>query len=174
MKDRKRNYKTYFREEQKFRQLWLMIIIMATSVLPWIGLIYQIIFGHKFGNNPAPDWMIIIIWVLFGIAFPLVFFNTKLITEVGQTGIYLKFFPFHRKFKFFPFDEIESFKEREYRPIREYGGWGIRYGFGGMAYNVYGNKGIQLVMKNKKKILIGSQKSYEFFKSIQRLKSERV
>ena len=151
-----------------------MIIIMATSVLPWIGLIYQIIFGHKFGNNPAPDWMIIIIWVLFGIAFPLVFFNTKLITEVGQTGIYLKFFPFHRKFKFFPFDEIESFKEREYRPIREYGGWGIRYGFGGMAYNVYGNKGIQLVMKNKKKILIGSQKSYEFFKSIQRLKSERV
>jgi len=174
MNNRQRNYATFFREEQKFRQSWLLIIITATSALPWIGLIYQIILGHKFGNNPAPDWMVYLIWILFGIGFPLVFFSTKLITEIRQDGIYLKFYPFHRKFKFFSFDEIDSFKEREYRPIREYGGWGIRYGFGGMAYNVYGNKGIQLVMKNKKKILIGSQKSYEFYKIIQKLKSERV
>ena len=78
------------------------------------------------------------------------------------------------KYKFFPFDEIESFKEREYRPIREYGGWGIRYGLSGKAYNVYGNKGLQLVLNNKKKILIGSQKSYEFYKAVQKLKTEKT
>lgn len=174
MKDRQRNYTIFFREEQKFRQLWLLMIILATSALPWIGFFYQIILGHKFGNKPAPDLMIILIWFLFGIGLPTLFLKSKLITEVRQDGIYLKFFPFHRKFKFFSFAEIESFEDKEYRPIREYGGWGIRYRFGKMAYNVYGNKGIQLIMKNKKNILIGSQKSYEFYKVIQRLKSKRV
>ena len=82
MKDRQRNYTIFFREEQKFRQLWLLMIILATSALPWIGFFYQIIFGHKFGNKPAPDLMIILIWFLFGISLPTLFLKSKLITEV--------------------------------------------------------------------------------------------
>ncbi|MCW8805297.1 MAG: DUF6141 family protein [Ignavibacteriaceae bacterium] len=160
----------FFKEEQRFRQWWVLVIVLASSALPWIGLFYQVILGHKFGNKPAPDYLMIIIWLAFGIGFPLLFLSFKLITEVREDGIYIKFFPFHRKFKFFSFDEIESFKEREYRPIYEYGGWGIRYGRKGMAYNVYGNKGIQLTMKNKKNILVGSQKTYEFYKAIRKLK----
>jgi len=172
--NKNRYSKTYFKEEQRFKQWWIILIVLSASVFPWIGLIYQIILGHKFGNNPAPDWMIILIWLLFGIGFPLLFLSTKLITEVKKDGIYIKFFPFHLKYKFFSSDEIESFKDREYRPIREYGGWGIRYGLSGKAYNVYGNKGLQLVMKNDKKILIGSQRSYEFYKAVQKLKSEKT
>lgn len=164
--------KILFHEEQKFRQWWLLVIVSVTSVFPWIGFFYQIVFGNKFGNNPAPDTFIIIIWLVFGIGFPLLFLSSKLITLVRQDGVYLKFFPFHRKFKFLALNEIESYEEREYRPIYEYGGWGIRYGFGGMAYNVSGNKGVQLIMKNKKKVLIGSQKSYEFYKAIKILKSD--
>jgi hypothetical protein len=164
----------FFKEEQRFRQWWVLVIVLASSALPWIGLFYQVILGHKFGNNPAPDWIIILIWLAFGIGFPVFFYTLRLITEVRKDGIYLRFFPFHRKFKFFSFDEIESFEEREYRPIYEYGGWGIRYGRKGMAYNVYGNKGIQLTMKNKKNVLIGSQKTYEFYKAIRKLKPEGI
>lgn len=169
--NKNRSLKTYFKEEQRFKQWWIILIVFSASAFPWFGLFYQIILGHKFGNNPAPDWMIILIWLLFGIGFPLFFLSTKLITEIKKDEIYIKFFPFHLNYKFFSFDEIESFKDREYKPIREYGGWGIRYGFSGMAYNVSGNKGVQLIMKNKKKILIGSQKSYEFYKAIEKLKS---
>ena len=165
---------TLFKEEQRFRQWWLLVIVFATSALPWIGFFYQIVLGNKFGNNPAPDILIIIIWILFGIGFPLLFLSARLVTEIREDGIYIKFFPFHFNYKFFAFEEIESFEEREYRPIYEYGGWGIRYGFGGIAYNVSGNKGVQLIMKNKKKILIGSQKSHEFYKAIKKLKSDRI
>ena len=172
--NKNRYSKTYFKEEQRFKQWWIILIVLSASAFPWIGLIYQIILGHKFGNNPAPDWMIILIWLLFGIGFPLFFLSAKLITEVKEDGIYIKFFPFHLKYKFFSFDEIESFKDREYKPIREYGGWGIRYGLSGKAYNVYGNKGLQLVMRSDKKILIGSQRSYEFYKAVQKLKSEKI
>jgi len=172
--NKNRYSKIYFKEEQRFKQWWIILIVLSASAFPWFGLIYQIILGHKFGNNPAPDWMIILIWLLLGIGFPLFFLSPRLITEVKEDGIYIKFFPFHLKYKFISFNEIESFKEREYSPIREYGGWGIRYGLSGKAYNVYGNKGLQLVLNNKKKILIGSQKSYEFYKAVQKLKTEKT
>jgi len=172
MKQKSSN-KIYFQEQQRFRQWWLILIILATSIFPWIGFFYQVILGHEFGNKPSPDWIIVLTWILFGIGIPLLFLSANLITQVREDGIYLKFFPFHRKFRFYSFNEIESFEDKEYRPIREYGGWGIRYRFGKMAYNVYGNKGVQLILKNQKKILIGSQKSYEFYKAIRKLKSER-
>lgn len=56
--------------------------------------------------------------------------------------------------------EIESISVRKYHPIREYGGWGYRTGFGKKsgAMNVKGNIGIQIVLKNNKKLLIGTQK----------------
>lgn len=155
-----------FKEEQRFRQRWLWAIVIFSSAIPWLGIIIQVILGQKLGNNPAPDWIIILIWLVFGIGFPLLFYSTRLITEIRKDGIYLRFFPFHRKFKTYLYDEIESYDVREYRPIYEYGGWGIKYGFGGMAYNVYGNKGIQLILKNKKKLLIGTQKPEEFFSAI--------
>ena len=49
---------------------------------------------------------------------------------------------------------------RQYSPIIEYGGWGLRFGiFGkGTAFNVSGNKGLQLEFINNKKLLIGTNK----------------
>jgi len=97
-----------------------------------------------------------------------------LITEVRKDGIHLRFFPFHRKFKSYYYSDIESYEAREYKPIREYGGWGIRFVIGGIAYNVYGNKGLQLVLKNKKKILVGTQKPEEFYKAIKKAVSHNA
>jgi hypothetical protein len=169
MTSRRHNHsKAYFKEEQKFRQPWLIIFLILVSILLWIGIIERIFFVHKEVNRPAPDYMIILIWIAFGIGLPIFFFSIKLITEVRNDGIYLRFFPLHRKFKVYPYDEIEKYEVRTYRPIYEYGGWGIRYGFKGRAYNVYGNKGIQLIFKNKKRLLIGSQKAEEFYNAIRK------
>ncbi|MHC4187375.1 MAG: hypothetical protein ACYSRQ_04200 [Planctomycetota bacterium] len=65
----------------------------------------------------------------------------------------------------------EDLKEcyiRTYRPIKEYGGWGIRYGFGesGKAYNVKGNQGLQLVFENGKRLLIGTQKPKRLLEAV--------
>ncbi|MDH3269550.1 MAG: DUF6141 family protein [Ignavibacteria bacterium] len=156
----------YFKEEQRFRQVWLWAIVLLTCAIPWVGMIIQIILGQKVGNNPAPDVLIILIWLVFGVGFPVFFYSLKLITEVRKDGIHFRFFPFHRKFKIYSYDEIDSYSVREYKPIREFGGWGIRYGLGGKAYNVYGNNGIQLILKNKKKLLIGTQKPEELYRAI--------
>ena len=163
-----------FKEEQRFRQLWLWVFIIFGSLIPWLGLIIQVIHGKQFGNNPAPDWIVILIWLVFGIGLPLFFYSIKLITEVRKDGIHLRFFPFHRKFKSYYYSDIESYEARKYKPIREYGGWGIRFVIGGIAYNVYGNKGLQLVLKNKKKILVGTQKPEEFYQAIKKAVSHNA
>ena len=55
---------------------------------------------------------------------------------------------------------------RTYSPMREYGGWGIRFGKSGKAYNIKGDEGLQLVFKNGKRLLIGSQKSQELAQAV--------
>jgi hypothetical protein len=62
---------------------------------------------------------------------------------------------------------VSEYYARVYRPILEYGGWGIRCGFkGARAYNVSGNKGVQLILQNGKRLLIGSQKPDELVEAI--------
>ena len=67
------------------------------------------------------------------------------------------------KFKFYDWKNISKSYIRQYQPIIEYGGWGIRIGlFGkGRAFNVRGNKGLQLEFKDNNKLLIGSNNSEE-------------
>ena len=57
---------------------------------------------------------------------------------------------------------------RQYSPIGEFGGWGIKYGFGGAGkvYNVSGNQGLQLVYHDGSKLLIGSKRPEEIQKII--------
>ena len=55
------------------------------------------------------------------------------------------------------FDEIENVEAITYSPIKDYGGWGIRYRYKAKAYNVRGNKGVKVNLKNGRHILIGSQ-----------------
>ena len=68
----------------------------------------------------------------------------------------MRFFPFHFREKHFAWEDISKAYVRRYSPLWEYGGWGIKYGFQGKAYNVSGNEGIQLELKSGKRVLIGT------------------
>lgn len=97
----------------------------------------------------------------------------KLETKINQQGIYVKFYPFHLKFKFINWNEIDRVFIREYSPITEYGGWGLRISLSGngKAYNVSGNKGLQIVFKNGNKLLIGTNKQEELNLIVNQLNS---
>ena len=68
--------------------------------------------------------------------------------------------------------EIENVYPREYSPVAEYGGWGIRYGKSGSAYNMRGNRGIQLELKNGKEFLIGTQQPEPFMQAVRSVSKE--
>jgi hypothetical protein len=155
-----------YREVQQVRQIWVWLIILFLTGLIWYGFIIQVVMHRPFGTNPAPNIVLIIFWFIFGIGFPLLLPFTKLITEVRNDGIYIKLFPFHWSFRKIAFKELKFYEVRTYHPIREYGGWGIRKGRQGMAYNMSGNKGVQLELYNNKRLLIGSQLPEELFQAI--------
>jgi hypothetical protein len=167
-----------FQEKQKFKQKWVWAIVLLSSLTVIIsfgwGFIQQLIYKKPYGNNPMGDIPLLILGIcfilIFGFGLPALFAATNLTTEIRTDGIYYKFFPFHMNFHRIGFNQIKSYEIRKYSPIREYGGWGIRYSFkGGKAYNVYGNIGLQLVLTTGQKILLGTQKGEEWKGNLDRL-----
>ncbi|WP_321428637.1 DUF6141 family protein [uncultured Methanolobus sp.] len=146
-----------FREVQKFRQIWLLALLLLTTGITWYGAIEQLVYGHPFGSNPASDEGMIGILIGFGIIFPLFMLSIRLVVVVRNSGLYVKFFPIHLSFKHYPFNDIISAEVIRYRPLRDYGGWGIRYGRKGKAYNISGNKGLMLEFRNGKRLMLGSR-----------------
>lgn len=160
-----------FDEIQRFRQRWLwllLIIISITSIAIFgYGVVEQLVFGRPWGDRPISDISLLITSaavIAFILLMLYLFYVLRLITHVDAKGIYIRFYPFPGKRIDYP--KVESCKARTYRPLAEYGGWGIKYGRSGKAYNICGKRGAQLVMKDGKRILIGSQHADELSRTI--------
>jgi len=160
-----------FREEQKFSPYLTAPIVIATALTVGISGFSMRQLVHEQGvTNPIPIILLIATGVLVPIAVALLFITLKLETEVRTDGFYVRFFPVHLSYKKFPPQDIIQHYQRQYRPILEYGGWGIRYSFkAGKAYNVSGNQGVQLILKNNKRLLIGSKKPDQLAEAVQSL-----
>ena len=142
-----------FNETQRFTQWWLWLILLSV----WGLMVYSFIMAPPQTDTAA--------FVSFGIGIllPLLFWQMKLTTRIEAEGIYVRFSPFHFKEKFFEWESISASYVRTYSPLKEYGGWGIKYGFNGqgLVYNVVGNVGLQLKFKEGEPVLIGTQKGEE-------------
>jgi hypothetical protein len=55
-------------------------------------------------------------------------------------------------------DDISSFELKEFSPLREFGGYGIRFNGQMSAYYIRGSRGVLLSLNNDKKYLIGSDR----------------
>ena len=142
-----------FYEIQQFRQKWIwtiLLIVLFVLFLPIISGMVSILLG--------------VILILTGFCFIWLFYSMKLITEIKGDSIHIKFSPFTTQI--IPFNEIIKYEIRQYRPIIEYGGWGIRFNRSGKAYTVSGNIGIQIQLSVGKGILIGTQQPNEFLQAM--------
>ncbi len=117
-----------FREIQHFRQIWLWALLISISLLIIYAMVQQLLLGKPFGSNPAPDLALAIIGIIFGLGFPVFFYLLNLTTEVREDGLYYRFSPFHRSFHRIAPGDLTRYEARTYSPVKEYGGWGIRYG----------------------------------------------
>ena len=146
-----------FEENQKFTQWWLWVILLSFPII---------------SVGPFDDNEINIYYVLIGLLIPCFFFLLQLRVKVSAEGLHYQFFPFHIKSHTIKLEDIEKFKAMEYSPLKEYGGWGIKYRFKGKAYNVSGNKGVKIFLKNGLNIMFGSQKYNELAKALKQVKRQ--
>jgi hypothetical protein len=101
------------------------------------------------------EYLGLITAVILAVSIVFLFTRAKLVTRVRTDGIYVSFQPLQAP-AFFPWENISNIYLRQYDPIREYGGWGVRIGPSGKALIVSGKTGLQLVLKDNTRILIGT------------------
>jgi hypothetical protein len=162
-----------FSEVQRFNQLWIWAIIVPISVGPPIlfgyGLYRQLIGGDPWGDNPLSDLGLVIAFLFclaFGLVLLLLFIKMRLLVAVRPGELWLRFAPLHLSFKRFALDEFSSHRALTYRPIAEYGGWGIRLVSQGRAYNVSGNRGVRFDYPDGRHLLVGSQHADELARAV--------
>ena len=147
-----------FKEEQRFTQTWLIVLLTLSIMIP-IAIIVQE-YLKKNTKMTTNEFGLSLAGILVTVLFIFLF---KLSTRIDEKGIHYQFFPFHFSLKTITWSEIKTAKVRNYNPIGEFGGWGIKGGSlwkksKGKAISISGDIGIQIVLKNDKKLLIGTQR----------------
>lgn len=160
-------------EKQRFRQWWLLLIVafivLVTVVPVGRGLYQQLVTGQPWGNKPLSDAALVGVGV-FALGIPLflawLLLGAKLVTTVGDATLHVGLWPIHRKPKEVDLLRVTKVEACTYRPLRDYGGWGVRRGRKGVAYNVSGDRGVRLHFAEDE-ILIGSQHAEELAEAIE-------
>lgn len=147
-----------FNERQYFRKWWFLLILVIVMGVAIYGMVQQIVFDKPVGNNPISNSGFIVLMLLLVFLFGSILMM-RLETKIDEKGIQFGFYPFQTKGKFYAWNEIAEISVVKYNPLIDYGGWGWRISLTGkgQAYNVSGNKGIQVRLKNGKQRLIGTQ-----------------
>ncbi|WP_250846854.1 hypothetical protein [Aquisphaera insulae] len=161
---------TVFHEEQYFD--WrVYAFIAAAELAAGIGMLW-------FARQWAPVATLLshkaslefLLCLLPAVAMPLllVLALLRMTTEVtpDELRVWFGWIPIYRRA--IQVSGIVRHQVVEYRPIADYGGWGIRAGRNGeRALNARGNRGVRLELADGTKLLIGSQRPEELAETLE-------
>lgn len=171
--------KLIFKESHSFVGTWIwymtvLFVLWMCGLFGW-GMYQQLILGETWGDKPMDDTMLLIVGIssiMITVAIMAFISLNRLTVEIDEKSIYVKFSPYFNQFKIFQKNDLQEVYVRKYKPILEYGGWGLRVGLKkSKAYNISGNWGLQLVFADGKKLLIGTRKPKELEKAIEKFKA---
>ncbi|CAL2082114.1 hypothetical protein [Tenacibaculum sp. 190524A05c] len=153
-----------FKEEQRFTQLWIIVVLVMSTIVPLA------LFARAYANNQMSLQDVIIASTLI-LASCFFIFVFKLTTKIDKAGIHYKFSPVHFSFKLIKWNDMEEVYTRKYDAISEFGGWGFKVNpfrkkNKSIALNIAGDDGIQILTKEGKQILIGTQQLTKVNQSI--------
>lgn len=152
-----------FKEEQTYRGTWVMYLILMLEI-PTLVLVTTLVLNS---DTDQKEGIIGLVFVLFIMTMVMAFiFNLKLTTRIDSSGIHYRYFPLI-KWRKIPKEQIRSAEVISFSPLTDHGGWGIKGNSTTKAYTVIGDKGLLLDVDEKKKIVIGTQKSHELSEFIE-------
>ena len=158
-----------FYETQRFRRPWFLAIILCVNGFFIYAFVSQVMMGHPIANSAMSD-VGLSTTILIVVLISILFLTVRLDTLIREDGLYLRFFPFQGRYKKYAWQQLSKIFIRAYNPFLEFGGRGYRITFGkGKAYNVSGNTGLQIIMKDNSKLLIGTLKPLEAEEAINKI-----
>jgi hypothetical protein len=186
-----------YKEIQKNQIWWIKLIMVVVTVVAlaplYYGLYKQLVLDMPFGKQEMSDGGLVLFVLMITVIILLAdwfVFGSKLIIEIDAESIKFRYPPLIRNFRVFYRDTIERYEIRQYKPVWEYGGWGIkakrirpgifnkkerkRLFSRSMAYTISGNMGLQLYLKNGKEVLLGTQRPDAIAKAMKRMFEENL
>ncbi|MCE2397534.1 MAG: DUF3093 family protein [Gemmatimonadetes bacterium] len=107
------------------------------------------------GEEAASPWLVVVGALLVG----LVSCFSRLDVEVLRRSLRVGFGPVRVARKHIAYGDIESARPVKYRPVRDFGGWGIRWRGGKTAWTIRGNRAVRVRLRSGKRIFVGSEHS---------------
>lgn len=145
-----------FREEQRFRQWWLLLTAAFPVIVAWTAFWRQIVAGAPFGDDPAPDWVIVALFVVVGVGVPLALWRLRLETVVDDRTLTVGFPPFPARRV--ELDAVLAARAVTVRPLSQWGGYGYRRKLSGdVAFLVEGRRAVEISSGTGACLVIGSQ-----------------
>lgn len=164
--------KILYSEYQPCRSILIWLITVAVAGYIWFATYHQIILGNPAGTKPAPDLLLVFIWIVFGILFPLAVYKARLSLKIDSKNFTYKFFPLHLNTHSYPVQQIQNIEPVHIRPILHFGGWGIRFGFKGKGYIMKGGKGVKVSFKSGRPIYFSANDADSIVESFQKARAQ--
>lgn len=149
-----------YREEQNFDWRVYALAVLAEALIG-LGLAWFSQKGHAPGPGGPLQALALELLAVAALCTPplLVVGLLRMTTEVTPTDLRVWFgwVPTYRRFV--AAGAIRRIEVVTYRPLLDYGGWGIRTGRDGeRALNARGNRGVRLELSDGTRLMIGSQR----------------
>ena len=132
------------------------LIFIASAMIVWLSEGWTV-FASIFGA----------FMILLGV-FMLLFTFGGQRTTISRLELFIRWGAIGLKVLRLNTAEITGTELIEFSPLRDFGGYGIRYGRGMSAYYLRGNRGVKLTMINGKKYVIGSDRPEQLLDWLER------
>jgi hypothetical protein len=143
----------YFREEQRFEWFWTAVWLIPVVIIGY-GLYRQAISAFLL-------WPALVVTAVVAVWMN----QSRLITEVRTDGLWIRFVLLWPA-RTIPWNEIRTVEALTYRPIKDFGGWGVRWAARGIVYNARGKRGVRMVLASGERVLVGSQHTDDLARAI--------
>ncbi|GAB3584666.1 hypothetical protein [Hymenobacter daeguensis] len=150
-----------FQERQVFIRRWwplLLAPVMVVSTMVWL------VPAKPF----RADWAALVAGVAVALGIALLL-TLRLETRLDDTGVRYRLFPLQWRWQLRPWAEIAEAYVRSYDPLGEYGGWGLKGRRANRALNISGDQGLQLVLRNGTRLLLGTQRPADITRALAQL-----
>lgn len=154
--------RTHYRE-QTWAPLWIMALIWGACLAGVIGTVTPMMRMVEITGRSGEGLSGSTVLALAGIGVGLLLVVSltvafiRLDVEVRANHIFIAFGPVHLIRKRIHFSEIESVRGLTYRPLVEFGGWGIKWRPGRTAWTIRGCQAVAVTLRNGKQVYVGSE-----------------
>ena len=149
--------------ERTWAPIWMIALVWGACLAGVIGTLRPLMRSVEIVGryDEGMSWSTALPFLLVGVVMLFVLTLTvalmRLDVEVRRDHVFIAFGPIHLIRKRIHFSEIEAVRGLTYRPLLEFGGWGIRWRPGRTAWTIRGNQAAAITLATGRQIYVGSE-----------------